>query len=512
MQPNAGAGSGLDTDPQRPTWILPGRPPGGLPALAAVVRDRWWLALLVAAAVVAAGIGLSRLQSPSYKAEALLIVSPSSAPAISECGLDVINGGGGLTRDVETLARLVKTPAVARRAAVILKSQANPSTLLKSVDAAPVGQSYLVSITGSASKPGAAAALANAFARSTVNGRAARFNRQVRSCRLRLETSLATTTNGPVKTAMQARIAELQAMEGGGDPTVGIDTLATSPTASSGPSFLIILLASLAAGIALGLGCAALAAALDRRINSERQLMQAYDLPIVAQVPSRHGQRPVSAARSSQLAPWAAEAYRRVRQRILASSGTSPDVRSVLMTSASRREGRTTAAINTSVALIETGLRVLLVDLDLRHPNIAGVLGIASPVGVHDVLERGVSLADAASSVPVHSGRLDVLIALPTDADLVDQVAPAAVRELIAQAQDLGYDVIVFDSPQLGNVSDALSIATEVDDVFLVVWRKRTAKAALAALARTCADHGISPRGFVVMGAKSPRAQGRVPR
>jgi succinoglycan biosynthesis transport protein ExoP len=512
MQSNGGAGRGPDTDPQRPTWILPGRAPGGVPALAAVVRERWWLALLVTVAVVAAGIGLSQLQSPTYRAESLLIVAPSSAPAISECGLDVINGGGGLTRDVETLARLVRTPPVARRAGVILKSKATPAVLLKSVDAVPVGQSYLVSITASASKPRAAAALANAFAQGTVNGRAARFNRQVLTCRKRLEASLDTTTNGPVKVALQARIAELSAMEGGGDPTVGIDTLATSPAASSAPSLLLILLASLAAGIALGLGCASLAAALERRINSERQLTQAYDLPILAQVPSRHGQRPVSAARSSQLAPWAAEAYRRIRQRILASSGTSLNVRSVLITSASRREGRTTAAINTSVALIETGLRVLLVDLDLRHPNIAGVLGIASPLGVHDVLERGVSLADAASSVPVHSGRLDVLIALPTDADLVDQVAPAAVRELIAQAQELGYDVIIFDAPQLGNVSDALSIATEVDDVFVVVWRKRTAKAALAALARTCADHGISPRGFLIMGAKSPRAHGRVAR
>jgi Mrp family chromosome partitioning ATPase len=110
----------------------------------------------------------------------------------------------------------------------------------------------------------------------------------------------------------------------------------------------------------------------------------------------------------------------------------------------------------------------------------------------------------------VHSGRLDILTALPTDSDLLDQVPPAAVRELIANADALGYDAIVFDAPQLGNVSDALSIATEVDDVFVVVWREKTAKAALAALARTCADNGITPRGFLMMGAKRPPAYGRV--
>ena len=58
------------------------------------------------------------------------------------------------------------------------------------------------------------------------------------------------------------------------------------------------------------------------------------------------------------------------------------------------------------------------------------------------------------------------------------------MRQLIAQAQDLGYDVIVFDSPQLGNVSDALSIATEVRRRLPRRLAQATAKAALAALAR----------------------------
>ena len=510
MQTTAEGGPGFDPDPQRPRWILAGRPAGGIPALAAVVRDRWWLATLVAAIVVVAGLAIWGIRSSSYKAESLLIVSPSSAPVVGECGLDVINGGGGLTRDVETLARLVKTPEVAGRAGKNLKLQTTASDLLKKVDAVPVGQSYLVSITASAGNPAAAAALANAFARATVAGRSTRFNQGVLACRKRLEVSAAATTNPTVQASLEQRIADLRAMEGGGDPTVAIDTLATRPTSSSAPSLLIVLFAALVAGIALGLGSAALAGALERRVRSERELEQAYALPIVAGVPLRRGSRPVSAARSSQLEPGAADAYRRVRQRVLAASGRSTQIRSVLFTSASRREGRTTAAINTSVALIETGQRVLLIDLDLRHPNVANVLGVASELGVHDVLERGVSLADAVSSVPVHSGRLDILTALPTDSDLLDQVPPAAVRELIANADALGYDAIVFDAPQLGNVSDALSIATEVDDVFVVVWREKTAKAALAALARTCADNGITPRGFLMMGAKRPPAYGRV--
>ncbi len=510
MQGNVGGAAGPEQEPQRPTWILPGKPAGGMPALAAVVRDRWLLALAVAIVVVVAGVGAVKLQGSTYRAEALLLVSPSSAPAISECGLDVINDGGGLTRDVETLARLVRTPDVARRAGVILKSSQAPSALLAQVDAVPVGQSYLVSVTGSASSPKAAANLANAFARGTIAGRGVRLNRELTACRKRLVASLSTVTNSAVKATLVSNIAQLRAMEGGGDPTVALDTPATPPTSSTAPSTLLVLLAALAAGIALGLGAAALAAVLDRRVDSERQLRQEYALPIVARVPQRRGQHPITAARSSQLAPWAAEAYRRVRQRVLSSSESSPGIRSVLFTSASRREGRTTAAINTSIALIETGQRVLLVDLDLRNPSVAKTLGIDSVVGIQEVLERGMQLTDAVTPVPVHSGSLDVLAARPDDGDLVDQVPPAAVRQLIALAQELEYDVIMFDAPELGNVSDALSIATEVDDVFVVVWRGKTDKSALSSLARTCADHGITPRGFLLMGAKGPPAHGGV--
>jgi Mrp family chromosome partitioning ATPase len=512
MQRNAGGAAGPDPEPQRPSWILPGKPPGGLPALAAVVRDRWRLAVVVAVVVVVAGVGFVEVRGASYHAEALLIVSPPSAPAISECGLDVINDGGGLTRDVETLARLVRTPDVALRARKILDSPDTPTQLLAQVDAVPVGESYLVSVTASASGAVAAAQLANAFARATVAGRGARFNREVVSCRKRLVVALTTATSPAVTATLTATIAQLRAMQGGGDPTVSVDTPATPPAGSSQPSLLLVLLAALAAGVALGLGSAALASVLDRRINSERQLKQEYALPIVARVPERHGQRPVTAGRSSQLAAPTAEAYRRIRQRVLASSGTSPALRSVLFTSASRREGRSTAAINTSIALIETGQRVLLVDLDLRHPSIARTLDIDSAVGLHDVLEGGMELADAVSSVAVHGGSLDVLTTLADDAALVDQVPPATVRDLIGWARDLEYDVIVFDAPELGNVSDALSIATEVDDVFIVVWRGKTDRSALASLARTCLDHDIMPRGFLLLGTKSAPSHGGVVR
>ena len=63
MEIESGGAAGRGPEQQRASWILPGRPPGGLPALAAIVRDRWLLAVVIAALVVIAGVGFSKLRA-----------------------------------------------------------------------------------------------------------------------------------------------------------------------------------------------------------------------------------------------------------------------------------------------------------------------------------------------------------------------------------------------------------------------------------------------------------------
>ena len=65
MEMSSGGAAGRGPEQQRASWILPGRPPGGLPALAAIVRDRWLLALVIAVLVVVAGVGFSELRATS---------------------------------------------------------------------------------------------------------------------------------------------------------------------------------------------------------------------------------------------------------------------------------------------------------------------------------------------------------------------------------------------------------------------------------------------------------------
>ena len=175
----------------------------------------------------------------------------------------------------------------------------------------------------------------------------------------------------------------------------------------------------------------------------------------------------------------------------------------MLFTSAGSGEGRTTASINTAVALAESGRSVLLVDLDLRNPQVATVFGVAAPSGVLDVLRAQVPVAHAAVPVPVSRGSLNLLVHTHDhEPDVPDQLAPSDIDVLLQGAGDSGYDFVVFDAPQLGTISDALSIATQVDDVYLLVWRGRTEARPLSDLAAICQEHGVVPRGFIVIGGR----------
>ena len=126
----------------------------------ALALERWLLVLAIVLVTVGAGLAFWQLAPRSYTAEALLLVTsvPNGNPAYQELP-GLIGAGGGLTRDVETVSRIVTTPEVATEARGILETSTDVPGLLKIVAAAPQGQSYLVTID--ATDPSAARAAAS---------------------------------------------------------------------------------------------------------------------------------------------------------------------------------------------------------------------------------------------------------------------------------------------------------------------------------------------------------------
>ena len=141
------------------------------------------------ASVVAAAL-YAETSPKRYEATADLLVSPVSPGDTTFVGIRVLRESSDQSRAVLTVARLVQSPQLAAVARRRLAIQTSPQGLLKMISVGPLGQSQIVTITGTASNPRTAAAIANAFANALVRTRSAEFQADVRTQIKRLRTNL----------------------------------------------------------------------------------------------------------------------------------------------------------------------------------------------------------------------------------------------------------------------------------------------------------------------------------
>jgi capsular exopolysaccharide synthesis family protein len=159
----------------------------------------------------------------------------------------------------------------------------------------------------------------------------------------------------------------------------------------------------------------------------------------------------------------AAEQYRVLYQRVLRLAARRP-LRVLAVTSAGRREGRSTTAANLALTAAREGRPTILVEADLRRPTLGRLLGLAPRPGVADVLAGRVALADAVT----HLGPLSVLLAGEAGGDagaLLRSPAATALLDPLRAAHEL----VVLDAPPALAFSDGDRLAGEADAALLVV-------------------------------------------
>lgn len=469
-------------------WVREPEARGGVSRYISVARDHWRLMLVLVAFVVGAAILAVNLTAKTYEAEALLSVSPVSSNDTRFDGISVIRETSVPGRDVETLARLVRTTPVAQAASGSQGVGGDPQTLLSQVTVTPIGGSFLVSVTASDDTPEGAAALANAFASGAVTVRSAQFREQVED---EIESVNAQIANGvglPESTVavLNERLASLQALRGANDPSVQLETQATVPDSPTTPPLRLIIAIALVVGVIVAFGGAVAVDTASSRIRTEGQLSERFNLPVLARIPKGGG-------------PGAIEAYRDLAQSIAVLRRDPHRPRSLLFTSAGDAENRTAVAIEAARTLADAGQRVLLVDADLRQPSIHRALGLSPADGTGSVLMGRVPLETAAQELPGFRGTLEVLSGADAESSAAAvAMSPAIVNQLLDSAATWA-DFIIFDGAPLGSVTDAVPIATTVNDVIVVVRRGKTELSQLARLSDLMLRYEIVPRGLALV-------------
>lgn len=249
------------------------------------------------------------------------------------------------------------------------------------------------------------------------------------------------------------------------------------PTGASNDNPLPSMVAAAIAAITLAFGAALLLEYLSDSLRSPAEIMPLLNVPLLGAVAPFGSKRTYK----NKLITWTqprstiAEAYRALRVNILFRENTDETTCHIyVVTSPNPSEGKSVTAANLAVTFAMTGMRVLLIDFDLRRPVQHSLFNLPNMVGVADVwrkrdadgrLDEAAIRQQVAQQLPriiqkTEIPNLSVLTsgnAPSSSSELIDSPQSRALMQLLVQSGD--YDVILIDTPPILVVTDTTIVA-----------------------------------------------------
>ena len=485
----------------------------------ALLRKWLWLVILLAVIAAAASFVISRRSTRVYQASVTLMVNQATNPAATAGYSDILTS--------ERLARTYASLLVSRPVLDETAQRLGISTRLLegAITVTPVRDTQLLQIKVEGTIPELTAQIANTLPAVFVERNAemqlgrvaaskskleeeiantekdlAETQQQLKTItddtqRTRLETSLAqyrNTYSTLVASYQQVKLAEAQATN-----NIVVAEPATVPDRPIRPRTRTNVILATIVGALLALGIAFLIEYLDDTVKTPDDVSRVSGLSTlgaIARLKESGGPR--------QLVAWLrtkspeSEAYRTLRTNIQFSSVDNP-IRSLLVTSSSPGEGKSTTTANLAVVLAQTGQRVIVVDTDLRRPVLHKVFGIPNNIGLTTSLLAGenVSLEDYLQ--PTEIDTLSVLTSgpiPPNPSELLGSHRMQHLIEVLTQAAD----IVIFDSPPVLAVTDAVVLGRQVDGVLMVADAGNTREHALAQAAAELQKTGANVLGVAL--------------
>lgn len=281
------------------------------------------------------------------------------------------------------------------------------------------------------------------------------------------------------------------------EPDARVVTVAAPPVSPSTPGTKIFAAGGFTISFLLGSILALLLERLDSGLRSAKEVEEALGLGTLGLVPRverlRRNQRPHQYLREKPLSSYA-EAIRGVHTALKLSNPSQPP-KVVLVTSSLPEEGKTTLAVSLATLVARSQKRVLLLDLDLRHPSVHRELGWQVSGGLVEYMAGERTLQEV-----IHNDTDSGLHFLPVKAQTTtptDLLESEKMRELVQICRD-NYDLVVIDSAPVASVNDTRLAAQLADKVvFVVHWGKTIESAARDSL-RSLREAGIEPAGVVL--------------
>ena len=279
---------------------------------------------------------------------------------------------------------------------------------------------------------------------------------------------------------------------------VEVVSAAAVPKSPSSPKPVRNGLMGLVIGLLLGIGAAFVAEYFDDKVYTKAQAERLTGgTPVLAMIPKVPGAKRAGTSIISEIDPFspATEAYRSLRTS-MQFAGHNGRLKTILVTSSSGSEGKTSTVVNLAVVLAKAGERVVVVGCDLRRPRIGGFLGRGEVPGFTNVLLGRDELKSSLQTVPNTPGLALLATGLvpPNPAELLGSDKAGSIFRLLAGA----FDTVIVDSPPVLPVADALILARYADAVLMVVSAGHTTEAELQRATELLQQVGVRLTGVVL--------------
>ncbi len=417
---------------------------------------RKWLFLVILVSIPVAVYLISTHISKTYQATALVRVQTVTT--------DVPVVGQGLF-DISTESLLVSSQHVAKEAAHELgMPRSSGIPLMGSVTAAPFAPDTstvptdLLQLTAQADSATRAADLANAFVRALATVRAAKATAQFNAGIKKLEAQSLTATDSATKAEYAREIAVLRSAESA-DTTKMIQE-ATPPATPISPHPRRNTALALMVSLMLALVAVFVRERFDRRLQDSAELEPLLGASLLSVIPRAAfpGERPKPGP--------VREAFRTLASSLVYFNLEQP-IATVIVASPTKGDGKTTVAVYLALALADDGHNVVLVDCDLRNPQVSVRLGIEPSAGLTEVIAREVELREALTEVDVGDRHLRVLASGKRGPNSGRLLGSMRMDSVLTELCELA-DIVILDTPPILTVSDAVPLLERVSGVILV--------------------------------------------
>lgn len=450
--------------------IGPEQEGGGLRFYLDVIRRRKWIVLGVAAVAVAIAAAMSLLAKPVYRAETKIVIGQGG-------GLVQPGFANSIQPYTATMSDLISSDIVASNVIQALHLTMSTHQLLAKISTSINPQTAVV----------------NVYVDDHDKAQAVRIDQQVAV----VFSQLVADRFGRASTAPQS---------GGSAATQPLSANVFDPAhalpgrVSPKPTRNIVIAVVL--GLILGVIAAFLREHFDRGLRTREDVERAFGLPVVGQIPF------TTKGKEERRVAWqgrgqTAEAFRGLRANLQYLVVHRP-LRTILVTSASAEQGKTTVTANLAVTIARAGSSVVVVDGDLRRPRLESAFAVTAEgegltnvlVGAADI-DRVLVDVELSTDGQTEAGRLALVPSGPLPPNPSELLASPQMRALLERLS-ARFDYVLIDSPPVLLVSDALELAREVDGVLVVVRRGKGSTDEARELRATVDRLGIQLVGAVL--------------